>query len=162
MPKKSDASKPAERRPEPKEEKSSEQDIQRKYIQLQMLRQYATAMSEEKAMLEARLNELMVTLNAVQSLKEAKKGEEIWSGLGSESFVMSDIKDTENIIVGIGAGVFVRAPRQRGLDILAERRVEMEKLNRQLAEELNGLGSQMMHLEGELQKEVAKARSKEE
>lgn len=147
---------PKQKLPE-KEEESPSQEIQRKYIQVQMLRQYLTAMAEEKAKVDEKTNEATLTAIAMRKLKEQPKGQEMWSAFGSDVFVMSDIKDREKVIVGIGAGVFVKKDVDEAVATIEHRKGELEKIGTSLAEEALRLQAELMRLEPELQALAEKA-----
>src|SRR3989344_162277 len=59
-----------------------EKDIQEKYIQLQMLKQQATSLLDERNQLEEQVRELPLTTDAVKQIGAVKQGSEIWSPLG--------------------------------------------------------------------------------
>lgn len=130
---------------------SIEKELQRKYLQLQLYRHQFNALVEEKNKIDARIAEFRMTINALESLDKIKKGSEIWSPMGSSVFVMSDVKDTENVLVNIGAGVVIKSTRQRSVEILQSRLDEMEEVNRSLAAEILKYGEEIGKLEPEVQ-----------
>ncbi len=128
-----------------------EKEIQKKYIQSQLLRHQLNAMMEQKTLVDERLHELAVSMDAIQKLDELKKGEEMWSGIGSGAFVRSDIKDTDSVLISVGAGVIARKSRNRASEILQERIDEMKKLNMQIMEEATNYARQVEQLESEIE-----------
>ena len=143
---------------ERKEGRELEEEIQRKYIKFQVLKQQLNAMVEEKVLLDSKTNELMVTASALKKLPEVKDGQEIWSTLGSGAFVKADIKDTESVMVEIGAGVYIRKKLEEALKILQTRLNEMEKLNDDLLSEINKFSQQISRLEPELERLIQESR----
>jgi prefoldin alpha subunit len=136
-------------------EHEDQRELQKKYMQYQIARQYVVALAEEKAALEARLAELSMTITAMQHLKDIKKGEEMWSTLGSDAFVMSDVKDASGAIVGVGAGVYVRKPLEEAVKTLNARHAELLEVDKQLLMEINVLNQQLARLEPEIQAAMA-------
>lgn len=128
------------------------EQLQRKYIQLQSLRQQLSALLEEKILLDSRVNEITTTIDAVKKLHEVKKGEEIFTSLGSGTFVRADIKDIDNLIVNIGAGVFVKKGVDETIEILQSRLDELMKIDTELVEEINKFNQQIQKIEPEIQK----------
>jgi prefoldin alpha subunit len=148
----------------PKAKQAKENDkreFQKKYMQYQIAQQYAAALAEEKAALEAKLAELSMTSASMLSLKKIRQGEEIWSALGSDVFVMSDIKDISTAIVGVGAGVYVRKPLDEAVKTIEARRAELAEAEQQLTAEMAALGEQFARLEPELQAMAAQLQGEE-
>ncbi|MBI2579095.1 MAG: prefoldin subunit alpha [Candidatus Aenigmarchaeota archaeon] len=129
----------------------NEKEIQKKYIQAQLLKQQINAMIEQKSAIDEKLGEMAVSLDAISKLEEIRKGEEIWSSVGGGVFVRSDIKDTESILVSVGAGVVAKKSRQRASEILKERMVELKKADLQIMEEVTSYAHQIEELEGEME-----------
>jgi prefoldin alpha subunit len=134
----------------PHTDAEAKKDLQRKYMQFQMLRQYLVAITEERATVEAKLTELAVTAAALEKLGTIKGGQEMWSSLGGTCFVLSDIKDIEKVIVGIGANIFVKKPLAEAGKIIESRRSELSKINEEMIGEINALGEQLGRLEPEI------------
>ena len=132
----------------------SDQELQKRYMTLQILKQQLTAMAEEKSALASKIDEISMTTEALKKLESIKKGEEIWSTMGSGAFVRSDIKDTDNVLVAAGAGIVVKETRQRGIEILSGRLDELRKIDEQLAVEITKFGTQVQRLELQLQHDV--------
>ena len=113
-----------------------EKDIQEKYIQLQMLKQQATSLLEERNQLEEQVRELTLTTDAVKQIGAVKQGSEIWSSLGGGAFVRSDIKDTEHVLINVGAGVILKKDRVDALEIIEGRLQEVTQFYGMLLEEI--------------------------
>jgi prefoldin alpha subunit len=126
--------------------------LQRKYIQLQLLRQQLNALLEEKRLINEQVAELMVTINALQKLEYMKGGDEIWSTLGSNVFIRSDIKDTEKVFVGVGAGTVIKDTRENAIKILESRLNELNNVDKEVVTEINKFSEQINRLEPEFQK----------
>lgn|SRR3989338_556993 len=132
----------------------NDQELQKKYMQLQIIKQQFSALVEEKNSVTEKLTEISTTIDAMKKLPSVKIGEEMWSSIGSGAFVRSDIKDTENVFVAAGAGVVIKETREKGIQILTGRMNELEKIDTQLAEEINKFGEAAARLEQELQHAV--------
>ncbi|MBI5061290.1 MAG: prefoldin subunit alpha [Candidatus Aenigmarchaeota archaeon] len=127
-------------------------ELQRKYLQLQILRQQMTAMLEEKAVVEERINELSSTIDSLKKLHSIKTSEEMWSSLGSGSFVRAEIKDTEKVVIGIGAGIFAKKSAGDAAETLEGRLKELNTVNDEIMAELNKINIQLLALEPEVEK----------
>ena len=134
----------------------SEQEIQRKYMQLQLLKQQLTALLEEKNIIDEKVSELLTTSNALNELGKIKEKEEIWSPLGSGAFVRSDIKDKEKVLVSIGSDIAIKETRTNALEILQERLKEIIEVDKELSAEIEKFNTQIMKLEPEIQQLIQK------
>ncbi|MBI4170175.1 MAG: prefoldin subunit alpha [Candidatus Aenigmarchaeota archaeon] len=132
-----------------------DKELQKKYLMLQILKQQLSALLEEKNALNEKVAEIATTIQALEKLADVKKGEEMWSSLGSGAFARSDIKDTENVLVAVGAGVVVKETKERGIEILKLRLDHLQKLDAELVAEINKFGEQAANVEEELQHAVA-------
>lgn len=139
---------------------AEKKELQKKYMQYHIARQYLVALTEEKAVLEQKLAELTMTIQSMQCLKDIKKGEEMWSTLGSDAFVMSDIKDASTAIVGVGAGIYIRKPIEQAIETLNARHAELAEVDKQLLMEINTLNQQLIKLEPEIQAAMAQMQEK--
>jgi prefoldin alpha subunit len=140
--------------------KHDQENLQNKYIELQLLKQQITALVEQKQQLDERFFELNTTIDALEKMGKIKGGDEIWSQIGSGTFVKSDIKDTENVLVAVGAGVVVSETRHRASEILKGRAHEIETISNEMVKQANDYLERASKLEPELEK-LANQQSKE-
>ena len=113
----------------PKSKADAEQELQKKYMELQMLKQQLGTIAQQKQMVDERQAELQVTIEALKNMDKIKGGSEIWSSLGSGTFVKSDISDTENVLVAVGAGVVVSEKIDKAATILESRIADMDAVS---------------------------------
>src|SRR3989338_7805110 len=137
---------------EKKVKPNREQEMQEKYIEVQILKQQISAYVEQKQALDEKQNEIGATIEALKTLPTVKSGEEMWSNLGSGTFVRSDIKDTEKVLVAIGAGVVSKEPLARAIDILESRLNEINEAIEQIIMQANAMVERINQLEPELEK----------
>ncbi len=135
-------------------------DLEKKYIQLQMLKQQLNAFIEEKNLLNEKISELVMTIDALKKLGKISKGNEIWSSFGSGAFVRSDIKDVEQVLISIGAGVVVRESKERAIDILQGKLSELSAFDSEIVAEVNNMSSMIAELEPEVQRLAEQESSK--
>ncbi len=127
-------------------------DLEKKYIQLQMLKQQLNAFLEEKNLLNEKISELVVTIDALSKLGSIGKGNEIWSSFGGGAFVRSDIKDVEQVMISIGAGIVVRESKEKAVDILQGKLTELGAFDSEIVAEVNKMSSMIAELEPEVQR----------
>lgn len=134
-----------------KNSEEMQKELQKKYVQLQIMKQYAEALAQEKKQAEAKLTEMAISINAIEKLQETKKGQEVLTNLGSDAYVQADLSDVKNILVGIGAGVFVKKPVAEALETLNDRKGQLEKVNAEMEMQLTALVEMVQKLEPEVQ-----------
>ena len=131
-------------------------ELQEKYIELQILKQQVSSLIEQKHAIDERENELNVTLDALRKLDTVNKGNEMWSSIGSGTFVRSDIKDNEKVFVAIGAGLVMKETVPKSIEILELRLHEFNDINNEVVQQINTLVGRMSKLEIHLQKLAGK------
>ena len=139
-----------------------ERDLQRKYLQLQLMKQQLNGMLEEKALLDEKISEIAATIDAIENLKDVKKDQRIWSPIGSAAFVESDLKDSNKILVGVGAGIIVKKTREGAILTMQERMQELNSIDKEFMTEINKFSEQISVLEPEVQKLAQEEQEKEE
>lgn len=137
------------------------EELRRKYAQFQLLQQYLDVMLEEKAKVDAKVSEVMITSMAMRKLKELPGNQEMWSSFGSDVFVMSDIKNREKVVVGVGAGVFLKKPVDEAVALIDARRAELEQLSAGIAGEALRLQAEIERLGPEIQAMAEKIQSQQ-
>ena len=131
---------------------SGEEELQQKYIQLQVMKQQAQSFFEEKQKLDNHLSEMSLTLDAMKKLTETKLNEEIWTSIGSGAFVKGTINDVENVLVSVGAGIVVKKDLKSAIEVMESRVTDIQKVNEELMGELNKLVESIQQLEPQVEK----------
>jgi len=134
-------------------------ELQSKYIQLQMMKQQLGAFIQEKNLIDEKSSELSNAINAMKKLEDVKMGSEIWSPVGAGAFVRSDVKDTENVLIGVGAGVVLKKNRADAVTTLESRLSEITALDRNIVAEIKKFSQQFEALEKEVEKLAEKEQS---
>ena len=141
---------PTEHGPHMVPHEEDKKELQRKYLQMQMLQQYLKTMEQEKSMVEQKIIEMQTTLAALENMQKTKEGKEMWSPLGSDCFVQSDLKQTDQVIVGVGAGFYASKPIPDAKEVLVSRQNELEKIHKEMTKEMTSLVNQLQQLQPEL------------
>ena len=129
-----------------------QEELQHKYIELQILKQQISQYVEQKQALDEKQGEMNATIEALRKIDTIKEGDEMWSSLGSSTFVRSDIKDTKKVLVAVGAGVVTKKPVERAIEILESRVKDRDALSTQIVEQANALRERINALEPQVQK----------
>lgn len=134
------------------------EELQEKYIELQMLKQQIAAYVEQKQALDERENELNMTIDALKKIPGIGRGNEMWSSIGSGAFVRSDIKDIEKVLVAVGAGVVAKETMPRAIEILESRLAELRSVSQQIVEQANALVERISELEPQMERLAGQVR----
>src|SRR3989344_3559872 len=94
------------------------EEIQKKYLELQILNMQIKNVQEQFISLQQQLNELNNLEVSLTELKDVKNNKEIFSVLGSGVFVKSKLIDNENVLVNVGDGVLVKKKLNEALDLV--------------------------------------------
>ena len=84
-----------------------EETVRKVLFQLDMGKKQMEQLSRQGQMIEAALNELNSSVETLETLKTLKPGVEIQVQVGAGTYVKASLKDTENVLVGIGAEMSV-------------------------------------------------------
>ena len=134
------------------ESNEKQQELQHKYIELQILKQQISQYVEQKQAFDEKEGEMNATIDALSNLDTIKQGDEMWSSLGSSTFVRSDIKDTKKVLVAVGAGVVAKETVSRAIEILEGRVKDLNSAGMQIVEQANAMLERINELEPHVQK----------
>ncbi len=127
-------------------------DLEKTYIELQVMKQQLEAFLEEKNALNDKITELANTINAIKKIGKIKEKNEIWSPLGSGAFIKSDIKGVNKILVSVGAGVIATKTRTDAIKLLQKRSEELTKIDKEIMKNIDMFVKAIEKKENELQK----------
>ena len=130
--------------------KNAEQEMQRKYMEYQILQQHAKQFQEQLEKFETQLVELHNVKQHLDDLNAAKKGTELLVPLTNGIFVKASLQETDNLIVNVGSSVAVKKTISETKQLLQNQIVEIESYKAKLLENLTMLMSQAQRIEKEL------------
>jgi prefoldin alpha subunit len=84
-----------------------EQQANALLYQLEIGRKQLEQLTKQEQMIQGALMEMESTLEALDALKARNPGDEIMLQVGSGAFMKAKLTDTQNVMVGIGAGLSV-------------------------------------------------------
>jgi prefoldin alpha subunit len=128
-----------------------EQELQKKYMELQALKQHVGTIVQQKQLIDERQMELRNTIEALKNLDSIKNGEEIWSSLGSSTFVKSAINDITNVLVAVGAGVVLAEKVDKAVAILESRMADLDVLSQDVVKQAEAYIERIGKLEPEVE-----------
>ncbi|MBR9681123.1 MAG: prefoldin subunit alpha [Candidatus Altiarchaeota archaeon] len=127
-----------------------EVNLQTKMIQLEYLNQQIQTMQVHLNEILRASDELSILKVGLTNIEEAKNGDEMLVPLGASSYIPAKIKDVKNVIVSVGAGVFIEKPIGDAMPIVEKQMDELRKQEDTIMGNLNLLSKESEKLTGEL------------
>ena len=127
-----------------------EKNLQTKMIQLEYLNQQLQAMQMHLNEILKASDELSVLKVGLTNLEEAKDGDEMLVPLGASSYIPANIKSVKNVVVSVGAGVFMEKPVADAMPIVEKQMDELKKQEDTLMSNLTLLSKESEKLTNEL------------
>jgi len=121
-------------------------------MQSQVLEHHIKHMQQQAAALNAQLVELLGAMQSLEDFKTVKPGTEILVPISSGVYAKAELKDTENLVVNVGAGTSVKKNLGDTKKIVESQVDEMKKIQEQILVELDKLTTQAALIEREMGK----------
>ena len=93
--------------------------------------------------LNATITELQVAMDTLETVK-GEDNKETLVPIGAGSFLITELKNTEEVIIGLGAGVAVKKTVDDAKDTIAEQKKELEELRDKMASDLQKITEYIM------------------
>jgi len=104
--------------------------------QLNMYQGQADILNQQMETVKANIADLTIAEETLQSIKD-KKDAETLVPIGAGSFIITEIKNTDEVIVGLGAGAAVKKKIADAEESIGEQKKELESASNKIAEQLN-------------------------
>lgn len=137
------------------QEHLTEEEVQQKYQQFQLFQQQIEQVSQHLEMLNHQEAELNSSINAVKELEKTPPGQEILTPIATGVFVRTELRESQKMIVGVGADTAVEKKASEVVKYLEE---QMNNLKGNILEAkmvLQELSNQAMAIYKELEKNQA-------
>ena len=135
--------------------KEEEEKLQKLYLEFQMLDQSIKQLEKQSAALNNQLMDLMVTKHALEEMKNIGQGTEILTPLSSGIYIKTQLKDNENFIVNVGSNVTTVKDLQSTKKLIENQIDEIEKLQQNLATQMQTQTNKVSSLEQEINKIIS-------
>lgn len=132
------------------------EDVLRDY---ELYRNQLETLQQNLSLVDNSLQELKMVSKSLGEIDAAKKESDIFVPIGQDSFIKAKITDTDNVVVGIGAGVAAKKTIKEAKDDFEERIKELEKVKADNTSNLEQVISKLRELEPSVQSIVAQSQS---
>lgn len=110
---------------------------QRKLIELQLLDQTTKQIEQNLVNIESQINELRKLTESLDEVKKVKESTEIFVPIGAGVFTKAQLKESKEVLINVGSGVVVKKSFDDAKEIVEKQTKEMEELFSQNQAEFN-------------------------
>jgi prefoldin alpha subunit len=103
----------------------------------------AEVLQQQIDTLNATITELQVAMDTLETVK-GEDNKETLVPIGAGSFLITELKNTEEVIIGLGAGVAVKKTVDDAKETIAEQKKELEELKNKMASDLQKITEYIM------------------
>ena len=130
------------------------EDMQKKYMEYQMLDQRIKQMQEQLQMVDQQTMEAMATLQSIDEFSKLQDKSEILVPINNGIFAKATLKKEEKLRVNIGSAVVVDKTVQQTKKLIEKQTEQIAELREKIIENLNQLVQQAANIEKSLTKNV--------
>lgn len=130
---------------------AKEEELQKKYMEYQMMEQQVNAAKEQLGKFEQQFQEIENVKNALDDLHKAGEGTDILVPVSSGIFVIGKLTNNKKCKVNVGAGVCVEKSLEDTKKLLDKQVAEIEKYKKQVEEHIKTFAEQLQKSEKEME-----------
>lgn len=116
---------------------SEEETLRRLAFELQILENTAEALQSRINLITAAMNELFVANATLEGLEVGMESASLFVPIGGGSYLKAKLESTDEVIVGVGAGIAIEKTMKEALENVVNRRTELEKTRMNIQQQLN-------------------------
>lgn len=117
---------------------SKEEELRQLMTQISAVEYQISFLQQQFASLTERIAELRVSLSTLNSIQKTKD-EDILLPVGGSVYAFGKLMDNSRVIIGLGANIFAEKGIDEAIKDINERQLEMEKLQKQMRQQLEQL-----------------------
>ncbi len=104
--------------------------------ELNMYQGQADILNQQMETVQANIADLTIAQETLQTIKD-KKDTETLVPIGAGSFIITEIKNTDEVIVGLGAGAAVKKKITEAEKSIQEQKKDLEEVSAKITDQLN-------------------------
>jgi len=128
----------------------TDEDMQRKYMEMQMMGQQINQVQQQVMEAERQLLELETIKEALHELPNKKVGDEILVPINQGIYMKGQIKDTQNFIINVGSQVAVQKTAKQAQEMVESQISKLRDLHLKLASDMQTLTGTLQRMEQNL------------
>ena len=129
-------------------------EVQRMYLELQMITAQIKDNENQMQQLEEQLVGIALSKQSLEDFSSVKKDREILVPITNGVFAKARLEENNELLVNVGTGVVVKKTVEDSKKIIEKQFVEIQKMQRQLLSKVSELGVKAQKIEGEISKLV--------
>ena len=133
-------------------EKPSEEDVQKKMLQFQILEGNLRAVRGQLEQAAGHIEDMSRTKMALEELDKVKPNDSAMIPIGAGTFVRGKITNSEDVLVSIGTDMAVMKTRAEALTFIEGRLAEMRKAAEELMAQEKVVVKELQRLQPEIQR----------
>ena len=127
-----------------------EKELRRKYLEFQILTQKINQIQKQINSISEGILELNSLKLNLDYIKTVEKDKEVWIPIGSSIFVKGSLKNTPDVMMGVGSDIMVEKTIEQSKDSVNEQIKELEKVSLDLEKNFSVNIEKLEKLEKEL------------
>jgi prefoldin alpha subunit len=132
------------------DKEAKKQELQRKYVELQILQQQMMQIQRQSGMIESQIEEMSLVKQALDDFAKAKKGDDMFVTLTPGILVKAKLEQESEVLLNVGAGAVVQKNVPDAKRVISKQESELKKVNVELAQQLEHLVKRAKELGAEL------------
>lgn len=133
-------------------ETNLEKEMEKMYIELQIITQQMKQLQKQILLLNNQLVELTLLYHSLKEFKDIKEGANILVAVGNGIFANAELKNNQELIVNVGANVAVKKDVDSTRQLILQQADEIKNVQQQMNAELKNLYEQANSIEWEINK----------
>lgn len=128
--------------------------LQQLYLELQLITAQIREQEKQMQALESQLVDMAVSKQSLQEFSSAEKGKEILVPVTNGIFAKATLQENKELLVNIGSGIVVKKTIKDSVNIIEKQFIEMQKIQRQLLDNITEMSVKAQDIEKEINKLV--------
>jgi prefoldin alpha subunit len=136
-------------------DEETKKKLEEKYLLLQLMDAQIKELEKELIALETQNQNIIKLKENMSSLEKVKANSKSFSAIGAGIYSESEIKDTKQVLINVGAGVFVKKNTAETSDLLTAQLTQSKDIIEKLALNLQNLSEKATEIQIEIQDMVS-------
>ncbi len=126
--------------------------MQERALEISFISAQIKQFEEQLVALSQKEEEVLLIIGALDGVKNLKEGHEVFSQLGAGLYFQTSLENNSELLVNVGADVFVKKQLLDAQETLEQQRLELEKIKESIFSRINFLSNKAAEIERELER----------
>lgn len=127
-----------------------EQELQQKFMEMQMLNQKIQQIHQQLEVLDNQLSELDIITKGLEDFKDTSVGQEVLVPFSAGIFAKAKLDSNSELLVNVGSGVTVKKSVEEVKELLAKQSGDLRDLQNQLNTQMSDLAVKAQQVENSI------------